>query len=314
MRQAVLTAKGFELREVAVPVPGPGQVLVKAQGLGVCEGEVVRYKQFFEAQPGPGNEAWMGHEGSGSVVRLGPGVTGLAEGDAVTALAGPFAEFFVIGADGLVKLPAGLDVRLSLGEPVACCVHAAWRFGIRLGDRVAVIGAGFMGQMCLQLARLQGAAELCSFDLLPWRLPVAREMGADRVIDPSGREQKDLLAEVGEFDVVIEAAGTQSAVDLATPLVRQHGRIILVGYHQAGGGMRSINLQTWNFKAIDVINGHVRNMREKRDAMAAGVRLIAGGRLRVKPLVSYYPLGEVGAAFRYLIGRKEGLFKAVLEP
>ena len=78
--------------------------------------------------------------------------------------------------------------------------------------------------------------------------------------------------------------------------------------------MRNVNLQTWNFKAIDVVNGHVRNMREKRDAMAAGVRMVACGRLRVEPLVTFYPFSQVGAAFRDLVARKEGLFKAVLVP
>jgi threonine dehydrogenase-like Zn-dependent dehydrogenase len=314
MRQAVLTAKGFDLRDVEVPSPGPGQVLVRSKGLGICEGDVFRYRQFMDSRPGPKDEAWMGHEGSGVVVKVGKGMKSVAKGDVVTALGGPYAEQFVIAEDNLVKVPEGLDVRLSLGEPVACCVHAAGRFGIRLGDRVALVGAGFMGQMCLQLARLEGAAQLCSFDLMPWRLPVARELGADVVVDPSGKEPKEVLAEVGEFDVVIEAAGTQSSVDLATALVRQHGRIVLVGYHQTGGGMRGVNMQQWNFKAIEVVNGHVRNSWEKAQAMAAGVRLIAAGRLRVEPLVSFYEFGNIGAAFRDLVARKEGLFKALLVP
>ncbi len=314
MKQAVLTTKGFELREVDDLKPGPGQVLVESQGLGICEGDVFRYRQFTESQPPAGEEVWLGHEGSGVVVKVGDGVKDVAEGDAVTALAGPYAEKFIIWSGGLVKLPEGLGPRRGLGEPVACCVHAAWRFGIRLGDRVAVIGAGFMGQMCLQLTRLLGAAEVCSFDVLPWRLPFAEELGADRTIDPSAKEPKDVLDELGEFDVVIEAAGTQSAVDLATALVRQHGRIVLVGYHQTGGGVRNVNMQQWNFKAIDVVNGHVRNNREKRDAMAAGMRLVASGRLRMEPLVTDYAFADVAAAFRDLAARKEGLFKAVLVP
>ena len=61
--------------------------------------------------------------------------------------------------------------------------------------------------------------------------------------------------------MVIEAAGVQSAVDLCTELVTQHGKIILVGYHQSNDGMRNVNMQQWNFKAIDVINGHVRRLR-----------------------------------------------------
>jgi threonine dehydrogenase-like Zn-dependent dehydrogenase len=313
MKQAVLTKDGFALREVAKPSCAPGEVLIRSAGIGVCEGEVVHYGHFLE-RGAAGEEAWMGHEASGTVGEVGAGVEGLAPGDPVTCNGGPFAEWFVASPGALALLPEPVEPRGALGEPVACCVHAAWRFGIRLGDTVAVVGVGFMGQVCMQLARLQGAAHVCALDLIPWRLPVAEQLGADATFNPEGMEPAAVLAELGEFDVVIEAAGTQSSVDLATALVRQHGRMVLVGYHVTGGGTRAVNMQQWNFKAIDVVHGHVRDNREKRDAMEAGVRLMAAGRLRVEPLITYYPLAEVGRAFEDLVARKEGLFKAVLVP
>jgi L-iditol 2-dehydrogenase len=313
MRQAILTVRGFELRNVAEPVRGPGQVLIRTAGIGVCEGDVFRYKEFREHAK-DGDEAWMGHEASGVVTEVGAGVEGLAPGDRVSVNGGQFAELIAADAGAVGRVPDGVELTRALGEPVACCVHAAWRFGIRLGDRVAVIGSGFMGLLCMQLARLSGAAEVCAMDLFGWRLHTARELGADSTFDPSGMDPARVAEQLGLFDVVIEAAGTQSSLDLATPLVRQHGRLVLVGYHITNGGMRAVNMQEWNFRAIDVIHGHVRNMREKRDAMEAGLRLMASGRLNVPPLVTCYPMAEVGGAFEDLVARKEGLFKAVLVP
>jgi threonine dehydrogenase-like Zn-dependent dehydrogenase len=313
MRQAILTTGGFAIREVPEPKCEPGQVLVRTAGIGICEGDVFRYKEFRK-HAGDGDEAWMGHEASGEVTAVGEGVEGFTPGDRVSVNGGQFAEAVAADAGFVGHVPEGVELTHALGEPVACCLHAARRFGIRLGDRVAVVGSGFMGLVCMQLARWSGAAEVCAMDLLDWRLDMARDLGADRTVNPSGQDPADLAEELGLFDIVIEAAGTQSSVDLTTPLVRHHGRLVLVGYHITNGGVRTVNMREWNFRAIDVIHGHVRNMREKREAMKAGLRLMAAGRLRIESLVTVYPLAEAGRAFEDLIARKEGLFKAVLVP
>jgi threonine dehydrogenase-like Zn-dependent dehydrogenase len=124
----------------------------------------------------------------------------------------------------------------------------------------------------------------------------------------------DLVGQLGEFDVVIEAVGNQAALDLTWPLVRQHGRIVLIGYHQSNNGMRTVNVERWNFKSIDVINGHVRRDDEKLRAMQAGLDLMQAGRLKTASLVTAYPLDKINDAFRDIVARKEGLFKVALVP
>ncbi len=77
--------------------------------------------------------------------------------------------------------------------------------------------------------------------------------------------------------------------------------------------MRTVDMQQWNLKAIDVINGHVRRQDEKVATMRQGMTLIAQGRLATRPLVTCYDFAEIGRALRDLTDRKPGLFKAVLQ-
>jgi len=312
MRTVRLTQDGLILRETGRPACGPDEVLVRTAGCGVCEGDVFHYRSRLGTQPP--FEVDIGHEGSGIVEQVGANVEGLVPGDAVTALCGNYAEFFVAPPTSLVKLPPAVAPVRALGEPLACCVHAAWRFGIRLGDRVAILGCGFMGLVCLQLARLMGAAHVAAFDLLSWRLDVARSLGADETANSDRLAPAEATERYGEFDVVIEAAGSDSVIDLATALIRQHGTLSLVGYHQSNGGRRNVPMQVWNFKAITVVNGHVRREDEKLAAAKAAMDLLASGRLTLDPLVTDYPLADANRAFADLVGRKPGLFKANLVP
>ena len=246
------------------------------------------------------------------VVEVGSAVSGFAPGDRVTALGGAYADYFVASAEDLVRIPAEIDASVALGEPIACCVHAGDRFATKKGDRVAVVGCGFMGLICLQLAKLQGAGEILAIDPVPYRREMAERLGATASLAPADVVIEDTSE--GAFDLVVEAAGGQSAVDLCSDLVAHHGRIVLIGYHQSNNGQRSVNMQLWNYKAIDVINGHVRRDDEKREAMAKGIRLLEAGDLIVEPLVSLYALENVREAFNDFESQKDGLFKAVLIP
>lgn len=307
MKTAILNPQGFELRDVETPSFSENEVLVKTTACGVCSGDVFVYQTRSDNDI---HDLVLGHEATGVIVAAGQNIQDFAEGDLVTALGGAYADYFAISPEQLAKVPDSIDPLHALGEPIACCVHAGNRFGIQPGDRVAVAGCGFMGLICMQLAKYQGAGHICAIDPMAYRREMSLQLGADEALHPDEVQVKDRWE--GEFEVVIEAAGVQSVVDICSDLVKQHGRLILIGYHQSKGGMRSVDMKLWNYKAIDVVNGHIRRETEKLEAMRQGMTLMHEGHLITEPLVTLYNLEDVTQAFHDLTSGKEGLFKAVI--
>ncbi len=310
MKAAILTESGFEIREFENPVYQNDELLIKITACGVCSGDVFVYQNRQEmAKTYPR----LGHEASGVVAGVGEIVQGFSEGDLVTTFGVPaYAEYLVTTPNMVVKLPVGVDPVFALGEAIACCVHAGDRFGTQPGDRVAIVGCGFMGLVCQQLARYQGAEFVVAIDPLEDRRELAKILGADVTIHPGEQDADAILAQYDEFDIVIEAVGNQSALDLCTPLVKKHGRIILIGYHQSNQGMRAVNMEQWNYKAIDVVNGHVRHLDEKAVAMQTGMELMQQGFILTEPLVTVYDFKGIERAFRNLSSLTPGLLKVVL--
>jgi threonine dehydrogenase-like Zn-dependent dehydrogenase len=168
-----------------------------------------------------------------------------------------------------------------------------------------------MGLMCLQIAKYHGAVFILAADPIRERAHLAANLGANEYLYeeiPSAAHKFNSY-----FDVVIEASGTQAALTLAGDIVVNHGRIIIIGYHQSNGGMRQINMKQWNYKAIDIVNGHIRNENEKFDAMNTAINLLREEKFSTKGLVSVFPLSEINEAFESLQKREQGLIKGVLK-
>jgi threonine dehydrogenase-like Zn-dependent dehydrogenase len=307
---AVLSRNGFECQEIKVPNCGADEILIKVDACGICSGDLYVYQNRMELAE---NDLRLGHEASGTIAVVGKNVSSFAVGDLVTTFSPQaYADYIIATPDTTVKLPPGINQIHALGEPIACCVHAGNRFGTQSGDRVAIIGCGFMGLICLQIVKNQGANFVLAIDPVRERLEMAKDLGASLTRTPLQVDAELILDKLGPFNIVIEAAGNQSALDLCTPLVTEHGRIILIGYHQSNRGLRSINMGQWNLKAIDVVNGHVRRMDEKLAAMSHGMDLMADGRLITEPMITTYRLSNIKEAFHDLVSGKPGLMKAVL--
>jgi threonine dehydrogenase-like Zn-dependent dehydrogenase len=309
MRCACLTQRGFELEDIPVPEIAADELLIRTGSTGICEGDVFTFRRLEHLK----GKQRLGHEGSGTVERTGIKIASLHPGDRVTSMAdsGAFCEYFIAKEDEAVRLPDTVEFEWALGEPLACCVHATERLGIIESRRIAVLGCGFMGLTCLQLAKYHGAGFILAVDPIRARAELARALGADECVYagiPSAEHRFE-----SSFDAVIEASGTQAALTDAGALVANHGRILIVGYHQSAGGIRQIDMRQWNYKAVDVVSGHVRDRAKKLIAMRQGVRLLENKALTTETLVTPYPLSRIQEAFETIERRAGGIIKAVIK-
>jgi NADPH2:quinone reductase len=319
MRSAVLLEpRRFDIDSMEPPTPGEGEVLLRVRGCGVCGSDMGPWKGIqgltYPMQPGA-----PGHEVFGTVEAVGSGVEGLAAGDAVTALSyRAYAEYDLARAGDVVPLPSSLAGRVVLGEPVACAVNISRRAGVAEGDVVVVLGTGFLSALMLQLLRIPGAPQPRRV-LTVSRRRLSSEMAGRLGVDESLTYEDDVHNRVGAetggnmADVVIEATGKQRPLDLGAELTRVRGRLVVAGYHQ--DGPRTVNMQLWNWRGLDVINAHERDPQIYKSGMEEGVRLLAEGGLDLGPLITHtFPLSEINRAFATAEERPEGFLKSVVLP
>jgi threonine dehydrogenase-like Zn-dependent dehydrogenase len=313
MRSAILIEpRRFHIDSLDTPEPGTGEVRIRVRGCGVCGSDMGPWKGIpglsYPMQPGA-----PGHEVFGTVESVGPCVEGLGAGQPVTALTyRAYSEYDLAQADSVVPLPETLAGRAVLGEPVACAVNVMRRSGVREGDTVVLLGTGFLGTLLLQLLRRERPGRVVAVSRCPRRWMdggLAERFGVDEVLT----YDDDVCGRAGGADVVIEATGKQGPLDLATNLVRVRGRLIVAGYHQ--DGPRTVNMQLWNWRGIDVVNAHERDPAVYRSGMEEGVRLLAAGDLDLDPLITHtFPLADINQAFRMTEERPEGFLKSVVLP
>jgi threonine dehydrogenase-like Zn-dependent dehydrogenase len=315
MQAAVILApEQAGLIEVPLPEPGPGEVVVRIEGCGVCASNI----PLWQGRPWftyPVNPGAPGHEGWGRISALGKGVTGLAEGDRVTLLSyHAYAQYDKVPAGEAVKLPGSLDGIPFPGESVGCAMNVFARSDVTPGQTVAVIGAGFLGIIFTALAARAGA-RVIALSRRQSALDLARRYGAaDTVLlDDHQRviERVRELAGSDGCDRVLEATGQQWPLDLAGELVRERGRIVIAGFHQ--DGLRQVNVQLWNWKGIDVVNAHERDPQRYIAGIRSGVEAVSAGILDMADLVTHdFELANLDLAYRTLIERPDGFLKGVV--
>lgn len=315
MQACVIAAPGrADLQRLELPEPGPGQVLLRLEGSGVCASSLPLWegREWFDYPQPPGAP---GHEGWGRVAALGPGVTGLEQGDRVAALTyRAHAEYDLAAADAVVRLPDQLGDAAVPGEPLGCACNIFKRARIERGQTVAIVGIGFLGALLAQLASHAGA-RVIALSRRPFALDLARRCGAQYTIALDDHqkilEQVKALTGGRWCERVIEATGLQWPLDLAGEMTAERGRLIIAGYHQ--DGLRQVNLQLWNWRGIDVINAHERDPRAYVDGMQTAVELMIDGVLDPAPLYTHtLPLERLGEALELTRTRPDGFMKALV--
>ncbi|NLG17133.1 MAG: alcohol dehydrogenase catalytic domain-containing protein [Fibrobacter sp.] len=315
MEAAVCESPGkIGFRSMPVPEVVEGNVLVKLEGCGVCGSNLPLWegRPWFKYPLEPGAP---GHEGWGRVERVGCNVRGVKEGDRVAVLSShAFARYDLVPAGSLVVLPSELDNIPFPGEPLGCAMNIINRCDIREGQIVAVVGAGFIGALLISLAAKRNATVL-ALSRRRSSLDVALSSGASSVILLT--EDQEVIEAVGRVtgerfcDRVIEATGYQWPLDIAGKVVNEGGKLIIAGYHQ--DGLRSVNMQQWNWKGIDVINAHERKTSRYVEGMGDAVGAILTGELDPSRLYTHvFPLEQLSSAFEALRTRPEGFVKALV--
>jgi threonine dehydrogenase-like Zn-dependent dehydrogenase len=300
-----------EVVEAADPIPGDDQILVEVVASGVCTSDIGPWLSHDAGKP----PLRLGHEMVGRVVGTGRDAGRWLPGDLVTGLGGDgFATLAVMDANAVLPVPSGIEPAHAIGEPVADLEEALSRTGMRAGDRVAVVGLGFMGLGLVQLAKRRAPGLLVGVDPDPARRHRALALGADLAFAPdelpeeyrsdTGRATEARLA------IVLEATGSTSGLKTAGSLVRPFGTLCVVGYHHTGDAMMDMDL--W-YKAVTVVNGFCPDRTRLMGAMRDALELIAQRRFSYAPLVTHrFGLDGVDEAFRTMEEAGPDFVKGVL--
>ena len=343
MKALVLTSyTQLELEDLPRPSPQPDELLIRVHACGICGSDVHGYDGSSGRRRPP---IVMGHEAAGTVVEVGADVTGFATGDRVTfdstvfcghcrfckqglvnlceerqvlgvscaeyRRAGAFAEFLTVPARIAYRLPEGLAFAdAAMLEAVSVALHGVRVAELAGEESVLVIGAGMIGLLLLQAAKVAGAGRVVVADVDATRLHLAKQLGADETLALTGAALHqailDQTAGIG-VDVVFEAVGRNETVSSAIDCVRKGGTVTLVGNITPEV---TLPLQKVVSRQIR-LQGSCASAGEYPEAMA----LMSEGRLQVAPLISAVaPLEEGPAWFARLHAREPNLMKVVLDP
>lgn len=285
-----VSKKKVKVGELDCPDPQSGEVRIRTRACGICAGD--RYAFLGNGRyPFPG-----GHEPVGEVESVGSNVTRFRRGDLVTAVPyvpypwslSPSLSEHVIASERMVaKIPRNADPCLWIGEPVACVVNGVRCVSAQPYDNIVIVGSGFMGLLLIQGLSKTPLKTLVAVDLKDERLSLAKEFGADLCLNPKTQDVRkeidDITGGLGA-DVVVEAAGTNSALTLASDLCRTQARLIVFSNHV---GERTLNLGVWHGKGLKVFNPSPMASPDFAKDFQAAVRLMEKGVYRLTKLVTH---------------------------
>jgi L-iditol 2-dehydrogenase len=337
MKQAIMTAPGtIEIRDIEVPTPGEGEVLLRIQRIGVCGSDIHVFHGKHPYTPYP---VVQGHEFSATIEALGPGVEGLVPGQKVTSqpqitcgvcapckrgdyhicdslkvegfqAPGCAQELWVTKAARIIPLPDTFTFEQgALIEPVAVAVHATSRAGDLNGRRVAVLGAGPIGNLVAQVAQAAGAKVLVT-DVSEYRLDIARQCGLQHTSNPaveSLKEAKTRVFGADGFDVALECVGVEPTITAAIESIEKGGTLVVVGVF---GEKPRVDMGLVQDRELNI---HGTLMYQKQDYERA-VALVTSGQVCTEPLISkHFPMDAYLEAYRFIDQARDKTMKVFID-
>jgi L-iditol 2-dehydrogenase len=337
MKQSVMTSPGqIEFRDIPVPVPGAGEVLIRMKRIGVCGSDIHVYHGKHALTPYP---VVQGHEVSGVVEKVGASVRGVKPGDRVTIqpqvtcgtcyscthgayhicdslkvmgfqTTGAGSEYFAVEASKVLKLPARMDLEHgAMIEPAAVAVHALGRAGDVKGKKVLVLGAGPIGNLVAQAARGLGAAQVMITDLSEFRLGKARECGITLCVNIG---KGDLAAAVREHfgeakaDLILECVGSQQTITQAVAAARKGTDIIVVGVF---GDKPVVDMGTVQDRELRLIG----TLMYREPDWKKAIDLVESGKIQLAPLITdHFEFADYKKAYEYIEANRERAMKVMI--
>jgi L-iditol 2-dehydrogenase len=281
----------------------------------------------------------LGHEPAGEIVAAGAGVD-LAPGRRVAVepsitcghcehclsgrhnnclgsvfMGGPtrhglFLEYATMPAGNVVAIPDAMSFQeATVIEPLAVILHVLEMIKIRLGDTVAVIGAGPIGLLTTAVAKIAGAARVFTADRVPHRLALARRMGADVVIDLRSESMVEVIRDQTHgrgVDVAIDAAGAIDAINTAITVTRIGGQVVMIG------------IPPENNAPVDILGAmdkelNLQTIRRSNHNAHAAMDLLLSGRIPGDFVTHHFPLKETACAFETLAAYADGVGKVIID-
>jgi len=297
----------IELLEVPVADPAEGEVQIQSGACGICSWDIATARYGEEMHP----MAPAGHEGVGYIAKLGKGVTGFKEGDRVAG--GGFATLRNLSSQRVYKIPdSPLADEHWIVEPVSCAVTGLDHCRLRAGDRVAVIGTGFMGLLILQGLLHMAIDQLVAIDINQDRLNLAQQLGVPEIFNSATTDRATLVEtlKAREFDVVVDTSGSQPGLDLATDIVKRGGLINLFGWLK--GKTATFDPTKWHTGGFTVVNSSPSS--RLRDPFPPAIRLIHQGIIDLRPLVTHVvPLVEYSSLMEEILSGEPRYIKGVIK-
>ena len=325
----------LEVRDVPIPVPDTGEVLIKVNAVGICGTDLSIYKGITPA-PYP---IVLGHEFCGVIIEVGPGVENVKQGDYVISEAswgcgtcyfcqrgqqsycekplmygrtcdGALAEYVKAPARIVHSISTNVDPVEAQGvTAVATTLRAIRRSGLGVGQSAAILGPGYAGLLLLQLAKQSGAYPVIITGTNEERLHLARSLGADLTVDirQEGWMNK-ILAATGGYgpDVVIEATGRPEAVQQGVQMVKKGGKVLAFGITNFPAEAFEVGLL---YKKDISVVGSKGGYFEYGNA----VKILESRRLKTRELVTHvFKLDETPKAFSFVTSNSRAAVRAVI--
>lgn len=342
MKVAVMTgARKMEWEEREIPKPSKGELLIKLEYVGVCGSDLHFYENGRLGNWIPEGPLVLGHEPGGIVAEVGEGTEGFSVGDRIAIEPGVpcgtcdmckkglynlcpdmsfmaipkerdgvFSEYCVHPANMCYLLPENVDtMEGGLIEPLAVGFHAAEVADAKIGQSAVVLGCGCIGLVTIMVLKARGVQEIYAVDVIDKRLEKAKEVGAFRTVNAKNENIEEIMKSLpgNGVDLVFETAGAEFTTRQSAKLIKNGGRVVLVGMCAEPEIVVDIG-------SLSAKEGDLKTIFRYRNLYPTAIKAVSEGMIPLKSIVSHvFDFSEVIEGVAYNVDNKSDVIKAVVK-